>query len=188
MRRKLRAGLAGICLLLSIGPAQAAFLEGQTLQVTYFNPDLSTPVSSANVVVGAGTELNDFSLASSGTIDIDILDASIVIRAVINAAFGNVAFEGFRFTDINGTIPAFTGVASSRVTFDDDNLFINLSDLTILRNDFRTFDITFSDAVVSPVPEPATLGLIAMGAGLLALGRRRSRDTCAVPGSAMSPI
>jgi hypothetical protein len=165
----------GLCLL-TPSSAAAVILLGETVEVTYHFPDLATDFAGpTDVIVGAGTELFNF----AGYADIDLSDTNILITTTRAAAINGTAFDGLHFFDVFGTIPALTtvlinpatsypGLDASRITFDADNIYINLVDLPALQGDFISIDLV---AGSSAVPEPGTLGLL--GAGLATLLSRR---------------
>ena len=156
---------------------QATILAGQTVQTTYLFPDKSTVLAGpVNSLVGAGVELSNF----AGFVNIDFSDTNILITTTRNAFVNNVAFDGLRFTDINGTIPAVTvslnaatnyaGFDSSRISLGSNTLFVNVANLAGLQGQIISLDLTLATSV----PEPAGFALSALAVGLLLLFRIRA--------------
>ena len=154
-------------------PSSAALLDGQTVQTTYLFPTTSTVFSGpVNSVVGPGVELPNF----AGLANIDISDTNVTITLTRNANVNTVAFDGIRFTDVNGTIPQFTNVILnpatnyagfdvSRITFSTTDIFVNLANLPGLSGQLISIDF---EGGTSSVPEPGTAGLILLGTSVLA--------------------
>lgn len=157
-----------------LAPAAASpLLLGETIETTYLFPNTGTIFSaSVSTVVGAGTELLGF----AGLANIDFSDTNILITMIRPGGPNNVAFDGFRFADVGGTIPAFTSVvinAATNVTgfnathlsFGPDFVLVNLANLTVATGEVISLDLNRS---VSQVPEPTTLLLLSVGlAGVL---------------------
>jgi hypothetical protein len=163
-------------------PASASLLTGQTVQSTYLFPNTSTIFSGpTNSVVAGGVELVSF----AGLANVDFSDMNILITLTRDAGVNNVAFDGFSFFDVNGTIPAITSVSlngatnyagftGSRITFDADHVFVNVANLPGLNGQEISIDLNAAAAV----PEPGTLSMMVAGmmvAGLAVIGRLRRR-------------
>jgi hypothetical protein len=178
-RLALAALVAALALPASVGAAP--LLLGNTVRVTYEFPVLGVLYAGpSDVVVGAGVELPFF----AGFADVDLTDNQIIITAGRNAGINNVAFDGFHFNDILGSIPPFTsvvldpatnygGLDASRLTFNPENIYLNLVGLPGLTGQRVVIDINPSST--APVPEPSTFALL--GASLIAGARKlRSRS------------
>jgi len=119
----------------------------------------------------------------AGLADVDFSDTNILITLTRNANVNNVAFDGFRFFDIFGTIPNVNAVLNPTTTYagfvasrlaggDQDTLFVNLANLPGLKGQFISIDLV---PTVTTVPEPATLTLVAGGLATLVARRRQSK-------------
>ena len=107
--------IVGTLVSVSPLPVEAALLDGQTVEATDFHgtaPDQTTIIGPVNRVVGPGVELTNFGFGDF--VNIDFSDTSILITLMIDQPFG--FFEILRFFDVNGTIPAFTGVTVNPAT------------------------------------------------------------------------
>jgi len=156
-------------------PAQADLAVGQTVEVTYLYPDTGTIFSAPQDVIGPAGTILDF----AGFADVTLSDTNILITTDRDAGVNNVAFDGFRFVDLNGNITNFTNVTldgatnyagfdPSRVTVAANTIFVNVEDLAGLKGQIISLDI----GGTSDVPEPSYW--VALGIGLLGLVARAS--------------
>ena len=183
MRHTALKCFAVACLaMISQGPATAALLDSQTIQTTDFHgtaPDTTAMIGPESSVVGPVTELMSFGWL--GFLNIDFSDTNILISAATDQPFGFL--EVIRFFDVNGTIPAFTGISvnpstnyagfdASRISFfDSDRIDINLTGLIGLQGQQISLDL--NGAAPVPVHEPATIWLLVVGMTTLVAWRRR---------------
>ena len=181
MFRPLARALAALAVV-ALPQAAAAQLSGQTIGAQYLFPNLGTVnIDFASQVVGVGVEFN-----AADQSQVDVGDASLAISSVPGqgpTALFPAAFNGYRIYDVGATLPTFMSVTvnaasnlpgfdATRVTFDADNIYVNLQDLVLLPGQVALLDITFA----STVPEPGTVALVATGLlGLGAAARRRAR-------------
>lgn len=184
MRRPIARALAALAATLAatLAPQPAAAqLAGETIGAQYLFPDLaSIIIDFPAAVVGAGVEFNAINQSQ-----VDVADASLTISSVPGQGPTQLlpaAFNGYRIYDVGGTLPGFVtvtvnaatnlpGFDATRVSFDADNVFVNLQDLVLLPGEIVLLDIGFA----STVPEPATVGLVATGLVVVGAAARRRR-------------
>jgi len=179
MRTGLSVVLLVVVLGLSVAPADAApILAGHVIEASYLFPNTSTLYDGpTTATVGAGTELPNFAAFA----DVDFSDTNILITLRRDAFINDVAFDGFRFFDVSGTIPSFTGALlnpatnytglnAARLTFDANTIFLNVANLAGLNGQVISIDLA---AAAETVPEPSSLLLL--GTGLLGLVHRQRR-------------
>ncbi|MBS0447655.1 MAG: PEP-CTERM sorting domain-containing protein [Proteobacteria bacterium] len=152
--------------------ARAVVLEGKEITTAFYFPDQNTigfggvPVVST---VGPGVEIQaspqGFPIAS-----IDFDDTSITLDFFVSLNGTVAPFNGWRFYDASGTIPAFTGARLTTalpgwsVSYDADDIWLNGSGSTYTAGSSLRID-------VAAVPEPAACAL--MGLGLVVVGAAR---------------
>lgn len=175
---KLRS-LVALAALVATGAANASLLDGQTINYQYYFPDTSSPYPNApngNYLVGAAVEITNFLDGHGG--DIDLSDTQIAVLFGDVAIYG-ATFNGFRINDVNMSIASFGAVTingatnvlfdPSRISFDADNIWVNLQDSSYAAGDMLVLD-------VSAVPEPQTYPLMLLGlVGVAAVSRRAKR-------------
>ena len=179
---KLCVGAAVVALS---GLSNAALLDGKTLNVQYFAPNLMSPVStvySGNLVVGPGVELVDPTRINFDA-SVDFSDTQIKVTYHFTDIDFSGSFVGARLNDVLGQIESFSsftvnssstalGFAQSRLSFDQNNLFINFAGYSYKSGTQLVFDIA-----AEPVPEPETHALMLLGLG--AVGWAARRRSCA---------
>jgi len=173
--------LACVILVFSAAPAFAVFMDGKVLNYAWFFPDKNTPyayMTPVNITAGSGVD----------TIIIDsynyvgllyVSDNQINLTFTADSYFYGAEFSGIRLNDINNTISAFgsvtinpltnlVGFDSSRISFNQDNIWIDLQGLSFHRDDRVSLQ-------VAPVPIPAAVWLFGAGlVGLIGLRRKNS--------------
>jgi hypothetical protein len=158
--------------------ATAGILDGQTVRVEYLYPDASTIYpgnGNGNYVVGGGVEVQN--LLYSNIFDVDLQSNGLTVIFNNNlGTFTGAAFNGFRVTDINNTIGAFTSfnlVSNTAgfnpvLTFDADNLYVNWQGINMTPGQI--------ELSISAVPEPETFAMMLAGLGLLGAAARRRKQ------------
>ena len=189
--KKMMSMMCAAAALMTNVPAHAASLIGKTLTVQYITPNFDWIESSFIHVAGMSDDMM-FGDSASG----HFTENSFVVDALAAVNFLSSDFTGIRIFDHDNVLGAFTNVALSglsthpyiatfdpgRITFDADNIYINLQGSGIRRDRNLIFDIEMADNVVAnaipnAVPEPAAW--IMMLAGFGAIGgvlRRRSAE------------
>jgi hypothetical protein len=181
MRFATKVKIAAATFLLS-GAVHAQLLEGQTLGYDYNYPTVGVHYPSgvpapypSSVVVGAGVEIANI---ADNIASLDISDTNLFLTFGSNGNFGgNVPFNGFVLTDVNGTIPDFTSVTindistlagfdSSRIFFDANTIRVNFVGLPFGIDNILSLD-------VAAVPEPTTVALLSLGFLGFAASRRK---------------
>jgi hypothetical protein len=173
------------------GEAEASILLGETVGYQYLFPDQSTVLYQApDFVVGAGVELPALYFPPIDVATLDVSDQNILLDFYAAGTNGVTAFSGFRLHDALGAIPAFTtvtlnaatnmaGLTNARVTFDADNIYVNLQGLSY--NELTIVSIDVGSNEVGAVPLPGGLAIwggIAASVGAAGAGRgacRRAR-------------
>jgi hypothetical protein len=183
MKALMKLGV-GAALSALAGMSYATLLDGKTLNLLFFSgPDRNTPVdtySNDNFVVGPGVEFppDPFSESSEDFSDTQI---TLVFTATDSSPSGG--FFGDRISDVLGQVGPFTsftvnpsttavGFDQSRLSFDQDTLFINYAGFSFTTGDQLVFDIN-----APPVPEPDAYALMLFGLGAVGTVARRCRST-----------
>ncbi len=169
MSHRTISGIALAAVLFALHPtvASATLLEGKTVEYQFLYPTITTLYANAdngNKLVGPGIEVSAIA-ETLGTMDIS--DANLLLDFAVNGSISSASFNGFRITDIFGAIPAFAGVTinpvtnlsgfdASRITFDDDHIWVNFQNLFVNPDTVVSLDI-------SSVPEPTAISLAVIG-------------------------
>jgi hypothetical protein len=175
--RTLAAGAA----LLAAAPAMAS-LDGHTVDIDHLYPNSGSFYTGvARVVVGPDLEVPDY----AGVTSFDLAPTTITIELAAGLQVwpgdgSATSFDGYRFSDALGMIPAIVGVAvgagtdlpgfgSGRLAFDGDHVFVNLEGLAATDGPRRVV----VELLFAPVPEPGSGALWAAGAALVGMAARR---------------
>ena len=179
--RRLRTSLMLLGLaLVAVSGAQATLLEGETVEVSYHFPEITSvyPPGPQVVVVGPGVEITNF--PQDNVFDLDLSDTNLYFDYIRTTSWNTAPFNGVQIRDILGLIPDFTsvvinpatnlvGFSAANITFDGDNIFINWQGLSFTSETVVSLDL------VGSVPEPSTGLLVLLGVSLFAGLRGRNR-------------
>jgi hypothetical protein len=84
-----------------------------------------------------------------------------------------VGFPTYVLTDVSSAYDTLGGGAGLSVSFTDDSFELSFTNFEVTESRELGLDLVFEeDDPVTPIPEPASLTLLAMGAAGLALKRR----------------
>ena len=156
-----------LLLLTAIAELSAPLCSGQMLgsriQLEGFYPDLDSPVYTTPIKTITASDIEFPNLAqyvfNAVNVDIDFTDSSITITFTGNmghfSRFLSATFNGYVFTDIDDTIPDFMGfsidtsvttlgIQPSAVTFNKNQLFINVSGLSFNDATVAKFNVSFA--------------------------------------------
>jgi hypothetical protein len=140
-------------------------MTGETATAQWRYADFGSVIESHDVVVGAGVELPAGTIINDFKFDIDIGDDWVEFRFNATSNWSTTSFNGWHFSDTNGTIPTITnyyvesasaGINASGVVpgWSDDEFWCNFSGMTVagggefirLKVEFGTgFDLSVSN-------------------------------------------
>lgn len=184
-KQRLLVGLVLVSACLLPSGAEASII-GHTLRIEWeYTPFGGVFTSTTVAVVDPGVEWNP----GSGVSSVDVADGVITIQndTMGWSAAGVGGINGFRFIDVNGTIPAFSSfflISIAGFPPPDAPSFVVTPDSILVNFDptgggnigagvgqLYTLGFTTDDAP-DAVPEPASIVLLSAGLGLLGFRRR----------------
>ena len=183
MLRHLRLALVVTLLALSAVPASAALFSGQNVRVDYLVPDISTSFAGQLVLVGVGAELPLFP-TNAEFLSLDISDHQLLITFSVDTPVNLETFNGLRISDTQAVLADFTSVSlnaastqtgflGGALTFDADNIYINLAGLNVVAGRTLLFDVNPLSGPTG-VPEPTTLVMVGLGVAAIYRWRQRA--------------
>ena len=160
-------------------PCHAGGFFGETVTAEWLFPDMGSVIETHDVLVDNGIELPADDIINDFKFDIDIGDDFILFSFTQASNWTNVDFNGWRFSDTNGTISEIigytvdevsggvTGLTNSDLGFNGDSVWGNFAGVTVAGNgDFIRLHVEF-------VPAPSAI--LVFGLAGLGLNRRRRR-------------
>jgi hypothetical protein len=177
---KVAVPAAACVLALLAAPAQATLI-GDTVSVEYHFPDLGTIFESHLTVVQSGAA-DTVTFTTVGTVgNVNVEDSSVEIEwapvQFLAASFNGVVITDMDFfgppTEIMGLniVTDLPGWNDSRASFTADSIALNFENLVA----FDGFSMS-ANLLLKTAPEPASMGLFALGiAGVVLRARRNPR-------------
>jgi hypothetical protein len=174
-------------LLVGGGLWAAPTLNGDTVTVNYFSPDLSSLMATQDVFVGSPLPEVTCSAGGPGVCSvfvepgtISIHDLSIIVTEEAGNVYATEPFNGFEFTGLDfgdgSTLTGFTlttdlpGLTASNVSFTANSIAFNASGLSFMD---APYTVELDLVTSSSTPEPGAFLLL--GSGLLTIGLMHRR-------------
>lgn len=141
------------------GVARASF-DGAAMSLFFDDPTLGTHIDTRNFVVFSPVE----AVGVLGFMNVDVQARKMILTTSLTGnTVGNLppsAFSGFTLFDSGNDLPAITGVTlnantnivgltASRLSFNADNIFANLSGLNLPADARMEVDVTFDTPLVN---------------------------------------
>jgi hypothetical protein len=172
---------AATALMVSAAPSWAAtvFANGDRIGVEDRYPNKDTIFRADGIyTVGASSPIR----LGSG-IYVDFSGSGFTLSPSNNVRYGDVDFNGPRLFDIDNNIADFsavtllsstiTGLDQTRISFDSNNIFLNLQGLTFTSGQTASFAVA---SLASAVPETATWSMMILGMGAVGFAMRRRKN------------
>jgi len=161
MKNTLLTTIVTILMLALNSIVAAQGFEGNTLRLTVDTPNIGNTIAGPfDSVVGSHIE---FGLSGSGNgynvvpVDIDLTSNTINLDYSSGGSFASGTFNGYVFTDLNDTIPDIQGVSidstttlgidGNRVSFNQNQIFINVASLSYNSSSKIKLYVNFSSAL-----------------------------------------
>jgi hypothetical protein len=141
------------------GVARASF-DGANMSLFFDDPTLGTHIDTRSFVVVSPIE----AVGVLGFMNVDVQARKLILTTSLTGnTVGNLppsAFSGFTLFDSGNDLPAITGISlnantnivgldASRLSFDADNIFANLSGLSLPANARMEVDVTFDTPLIN---------------------------------------
>lgn len=168
-------------ILATAGTAYADF-SGQSVTAEWRYPGFGSVLESHVVVVGPGVELPADAIVNDFKFSIDVGGDHVQFDFNSTSHWLDEAFNGWYFSDTNGTVPDIVGYSIDSVSsgvsgLTNDALFF---DANAVWGNFRGVQVAgagdYIRLKVSFIPEPGSTVLAFLGLGSLALVRRIRRQ------------
>ena len=154
----------------TVGATSTVQLEDTILATRYFAAGWSD-MSDMQMANGVGYDPGLFRIGGGQTSDDSFQDAAYTSGNIYQAVFANVVWDGTDMTFTDASIfyvfTGFTGLVNKDLTADPLPLAQDLPSGS-------TYSGVVASSVINAVPEPATMGLLGLGALVMAIRRRRS--------------
>lgn len=179
--RRSHALVVGLALAFA-GSVAEAQLAGGTMRLQYRFPGQGDVwADDGTAVVGGGLEWNH---PSDGNFSVDVDNTGFTVHWVgcgPGCGYTGSSFNGIRLSDDGLTLASFLSVTHTggtqnvnqgMVSWNNDEIYINWSGMSINENADARFEVLQGDVV----PEPATVTLMATGLiGVIGVAARRRR-------------
>lgn len=148
--------------LILCAPAAFAQMNGQTVTADWYYPTFGASLESHTVLVGAGTELPNTAIFNDSKFDIDIGDDYVQLSFNALSNWTATSFNGWHFTDTNGTINAISNcvldswsagmgnLGGVTTGFTADTFWMNMAGMTVAGpGDWIRFRVDFGGPQLS---------------------------------------
>jgi len=132
------------------------------------------------VWVGAGAEHTFFTMLPEMAVDVS--DNQVRATEILPGGFTfqSASFNGVRLTFsgapmiMDVTLNGSSATTFANLSFNDNQIFLDMSNITWMQGDFTLLDVTFCGAVGVPMPAAAWAGMVLVGGmGVVRFVRRR---------------
>jgi hypothetical protein len=178
----IHAAAAALSLAIA-APAQAASFLGDTVNGSYYYPNVSTLSANAGDQIVSPSATFDFSTVPgiAATVTGDQISISYTppegdtVSYFTTADFNGIVFTDLSASDISGAIVDGSSTLTPSVSFTPDSVDINFSNLAMTASSSVVVDVSFG-----AVPEPATWAMFLLGFGAIGWTlRSRRKDAVA---------